>query len=112
MSGLVEPYGVAVPAGFVWGPVDPAAPDDTDPRPCQDPDGVWVVQAAGAGIGVHLGRPGAVMAAVVGERGDRHPETLVAGPAEVHGTVFAGLLGLWASCDSILSTMPNSRRRS
>src|SRR4051812_37773970 len=74
LSGLVELDGVAVWAGVVGGWVGPASPDDADPRPCQDPDGVWVVHAAATGRGVDVGCPVAVVAAVVGERGDGYPE--------------------------------------
>ena len=52
-----------------------------------------MVVAAGAGLGVDLGGPRTGVAAVVGERGDRDAEAFVAGPAEVHGSVFAGFLG-------------------
>ena len=52
-----------------------------------------VVLAAGAGVVVDLGGPGAGVPAVVGEGGDRDAEALVAGPAEVHGAVLAGFLG-------------------
>src|SRR5512135_3938803 len=42
---------------------------------------------------VDLGGPGAGVPAVVGEGGDGGAEALVAGPPEVHGAVFAGLVG-------------------
>src|SRR5882757_5665187 len=94
-SGSLEMQvlGVAVPVGVVGDLVDPAAPDDADPRPGQDPHGVGVVVAAGTGFGVDLRGPGAGVAAVVGERGDGDAEAFVAGPPEVDGSVFAGLLG-------------------
>src|SRR4051794_3119637 len=93
LSGLGETYGVAVPARVVRGSVVPAAPDDADPGAGEHADSVRVIESAGAGVGVDLRGPGAGVAAVVGERGDRDPEAFVAGPAEVHGPVFAGLLG-------------------
>ena len=52
-----------------------------------------VVLAGGACVAVDLGGPGTVVTAVVGEGGDRVAEPLVARPAEVHGTVLAGLAG-------------------
>jgi hypothetical protein len=52
-----------------------------------------VVFAAGAGVVVDLGGPGAGVPAVVGEGGDGLAESLVAGPAEVDGPVLAGLVG-------------------
>src|SRR3984885_15948550 len=57
------------------------------------PHGVGVVLAAGAGVGVDLGGPGAGVPAVIGEGGDRDAEALVAGPAEVHVPVLARLAG-------------------
>jgi hypothetical protein len=42
-----------------------------DERPGEDADGVRVVMPAGAGVRVDLGGPGAVVAAVVGECGER-----------------------------------------
>jgi hypothetical protein len=54
---------------------------------------VGMVVAAGAGVGVNLRGPGAVVAAVVGERGQCDAEAFVAGPAEQDGPVFAGFLG-------------------
>src|SRR2546430_7960289 len=85
-----ESCGVAVPVRVVGCPVDPAAPDDADPCPGEDAYGMWVVMAAGAGVGVDLGGPGAGVAAVVGEGGDGEAGAFVAGPPEVHGAVVAG----------------------
>ena len=52
-----------------------------------------VVLAAGAGVCVDFRGPGAGVAAVVGEGGHRGAEALVAGPAELHAPVLAGLAG-------------------
>src|ERR1700749_329633 len=79
--------------GVVGDAVEPAAPYDADPGAGEDADGVGVVLAAGAGVAVNLGGPGAGVPAVVGEGGDRDPEALVAGPAEVDAAVLAGFLG-------------------
>src|ERR1700722_14660446 len=89
----VEGCSGAVFARVIRYAVDPAGPDDADPGAGQDADGVRVVLAAGSGLVVDVGGPGAGVPAVVSE--DRHgaAEPLVAGPAEVHGTVLAGLLG-------------------
>src|SRR5690242_21639991 len=80
-----ERGGGAVPGGVVGDAVDPAAPYDADPGAGEYAHGVWVVLAAGAGVVVDLGGPGAGVPAVVGEDGDRPAESLVAGPAEVDG---------------------------
>src|SRR4051812_6974241 len=90
---LVEPLGVAVQGRVVGDAVLPAAVDHADPGAGEDAHGVRVVVAAGAGVGVDLGGPGAGVSAVVGEGRDRLAEALVAGPAEVHGVVFAGFVG-------------------
>ena len=52
-----------------------------------------VVLAAGAGVAVDLGGPGAGVQAVIGEGRDSDAEPLVAGPAEVHVPVLARLAG-------------------
>src|SRR3954471_6085712 len=90
---LLEPSGVAVSGGVVGDVVLPASVDDADPGAGEDAHRVRVVVAAGAGVGVDLGGPGAVVSAVVGEGRDGLAETLVAGPAEMHGVVLAGLVG-------------------
>src|SRR5918992_2070591 len=82
-----------VVGGVVGGFVVPAAPDHADPGAGQDADGVGVVFACPAGVVVELGGPWAGASAVVGERGDRLPESLVARPPKVHGLVLAGGLG-------------------
>ena len=86
-SGGDQLAGGAVLGWVVGDAVVPAAPDDPDPRSGQDPDGVGVVAAAGDGVGVDLGRPGAGVAGVVGEGADGLAETLVAGPAEADRAV-------------------------
>jgi ABC-type dipeptide/oligopeptide/nickel transport system ATPase subunit len=52
-----------------------------------------VVAAAAAGLAVDLGDPGAGVAGVVGEAGQREAQALVADPAEDDGAAFAGLFG-------------------
>src|SRR5487761_650497 len=91
--GLGERGCGTVFGGVVGDAVEPAAVDDADPGTGEDACGVRVVFAAGAGVVVDLGGPGAGVPAVVGEGGDRLAEALVAGPAEVDGTVLAGFLG-------------------
>src|SRR5258705_10442722 len=91
-SGGVELSSVAVPAGVVGDLVDPAAPDDADPRAGENTHGVGMVVATGAGFGVDLRGPRAGVAAVVRECGDGDAEAFVAGPAEVDGPGVAGLL--------------------
>ncbi len=83
----------AVPGWVVGDAVEPAAVDDAYPGAREDPGGVGVVLAGGAGVVVDLRGPGAGVAAVIGVDGDGSPESLVAGPAEVHGAVLAGLAG-------------------
>src|ERR1051326_1181313 len=87
--------GGSVRGGIVGDAVEPAAPYDADPGAGEDADGVGVVLAAGAGVVVDLGGPGAGVPAVVGEYGDRGAEPFVAGPAEVPGAVLARFLGDW-----------------
>ena len=48
----------AVLGGVVGGVGVPAGPHDAEPGAGQDPDGVGVVLAASAGVGVQLGGPG------------------------------------------------------
>src|SRR6185369_7188098 len=90
---LRKSYGVAVSAGVVCDVVGPAAPDHTDPGAGQNTHGVWVVVTASAGCRVDLRRPGALVATVVGEDGDRAAEAFVTGPSKMYGTVLAGFLG-------------------
>jgi CO/xanthine dehydrogenase Mo-binding subunit len=70
--------------------IDLAAPDDADPGAGEDAYGVGVVLAAGAGSSVDVGGPGAGVAGVVGEGGQSDAQSIVAGPAEADGVVFAG----------------------
>src|SRR5437588_12285901 len=56
-----------------------------------------VVFAGGAGVVVDRGGPGAGVSAVVSEGGHGLTESFVAGPAEVHGFVFAGGFGDWCA---------------
>src|SRR5437762_13507813 len=83
----------SVSGGVVGRAGEPAGPDDADPGAGEHADGVRVILAAGAGICVDLGGPGAGVAAVVGERGHCLAEALIAGPAEGHVAVLAGLPG-------------------
>jgi hypothetical protein len=94
LSGLSGERGCsAVSGGVVRDAVDPAAPDDADPGAGQDAHGVGVVLASAAGVVVDAGGPRAWVAAVVGEGDDRVAESFVAGPAELHRAVLAGLAG-------------------
>jgi hypothetical protein len=68
----------------------PAPPDDAQPGPGQDPDGVGMIAAARASAGVDGGRPRRGMSRVIGEGRDGLAETLVARPAEDHGPVLPG----------------------
>ena len=52
-----------------------------------------MVVAGGAGVGVDVRGPGAFVPAVIGEGSNGPSEAFVAGPAEMHGLVFAGLFG-------------------
>src|SRR5207245_534841 len=94
LCGLLgECGGGAVPGGVVGDAFEPAGPDDADPGAGEDADGVRVVLAAGAGVAVDLRGPWAGVPAVIGKGGHRDAEALVAGPAELHGAVLAGLAG-------------------
>ena len=50
--------GGAVLGWVVGNLVDPAAPEHPDPGPGQDPHSMWVVVAAGQGVGVDLAAHG------------------------------------------------------
>src|SRR5215472_5748671 len=82
-----------VAGGVVGDAVLPAVPDDVQPGAGLDTDGVRVVVAAGDGVVVEPGGPGAGAAGVAGEVGDGVAELLVAGPAEPDGADLAGLAG-------------------
>src|ERR1700712_2673890 len=84
---------VAVPVGVVRCPIDPAAVDDPHPGAGQDADGVRVVVATVDGLLVDVRGPGTGVSTVVGERGHRFTESFVAGPAEMHGSVFPRCFG-------------------
>ena len=90
---LGEPLGGSVLDRVVGHLVDPAAPDHPDPGASKDAGGVGMVVAAGDGVGVELGGPGAGQPRVVREGGHGVAEALVARPAERHGGVLAGLAG-------------------
>src|SRR3954453_18164258 len=79
--------GVAL--GFVDVAVLPEAPDDAAPGAAEDADGVLVAAAARSGAVIDVCRPRVVVAAGVGERADRRPEAVVAGPAEARAFGFA-----------------------
>src|SRR5580704_5298846 len=88
-----DPLEGLVAGWVVGGSVLPAVPDDVQPGAGEDADGVRVVVAAGDGLVVELGGPGAGAAGVAGEVGDGIAELLVAGPAEPDGADLAGLAG-------------------
>ena len=82
-----------VPGGVVGCAVLPAVPDDVQPGTGKDAGGVGVVFAAGDGIVVQPGGPGAGVAGVAGEVADGVAELLVGGPAEVDVGGLAGFAG-------------------
>src|SRR5215207_11051557 len=90
---LGEPLGGSVLDRVVGHLVDPAAPDHPDPGASKDAGGVGMVVAAGDGVGVDLGGPGAGQSGVVREGGHGVAEALVARPAKRHRGVLAGLAG-------------------
>src|SRR5215217_2861424 len=92
-SLLGQPLGGPMLDRVVGQVVDPAAPDHPDPGASKDAGGVGVVVAAGDGVGVDLGGPGAGQPGVVREGRHGVAEALVARPAERHGGVLAGLAG-------------------
>lgn len=85
----------AVGFGVVGTVVLPAVPDDVEPGPGEDPDGVGVVVAPGSGTVVEVRGPGVGIATAVGEVGDGVAELFVARPAEADGSELAGLPGRW-----------------
>src|ERR1022692_3450243 len=82
-----------VGGGVVGGVVLPAAPDDVCPGAGDDADGVGVVAAAGDGLVVEVGGPGAGGMGVPGEVAQGVAELLVGSPAEGDGFDLAGLPG-------------------
>ena len=82
-----------VGGGVVGGVVLPAAPDDVGPGAGEDADGVGVVAAAGDGLVVEVGGPGAGAAGVCGEVAQGVAELLVGSPAEGDGFGLPGLPG-------------------
>jgi hypothetical protein len=57
--------------GVIGLAVGPGAPEDADPGPGQDADGVGVIASARSGAGVDVGGPRALVPGVVGEAGQR-----------------------------------------
>ena len=88
-----EPLGGPMLDWVIGHLVDPAAPDHPDPGASKDAGGVGMVVAAGDGVGVDLGGPGAGQPGVVREGRHGVAEALVARPAERHRGVLAGLAG-------------------
>src|SRR5579875_2523801 len=80
----------AVEVGVVGAVVVPAAVNHPNPGAGEDTHGVGMVVATSAGSGVDVCGPRALVAAVVGEGGQCPAEAFVAGPAEMHGLLFAG----------------------
>ena len=73
--------------------VGPGAPEDARPGAGEDADGVGMVAASGAGAAVDVGGPGALVAGVVGQAGERGAQALVAGPAPADASGLAALIG-------------------
>src|ERR1022692_897644 len=91
---LVEECLEAVVGGGVVGEVVlPAAPDDVRPGSREDADGVRVVAAAGDGLVVEGGGPGAGPAGIAGEVAQGVAQLLVGSPAERDGLDLARLAG-------------------
>src|SRR5262245_51021299 len=97
MSFLSQPFLFVdvggVDGGVVAGFVSPAGPDDAQPGAGEDAQSVGVVFAAGSGVVVDGGGPGAAVAAVVGEGHQGLSGAAVDGVSEVDGAVFAGFFG-------------------
>ena len=79
----LKPSKIAVKGGVVGHPVLPAAPENPQPGPTEDPDRMGVLEPSGAGVEVDLPRP---RMGVAGRdrrgSGDGVPQALVAGPPE------------------------------
>ena len=71
----------------------PAAPDDVGPGPGEDAHGMGMALATLTGPAVEVGGPGVRPAAVLREVDERLAQLLVAGEAERHRPVLAGLAG-------------------
>jgi hypothetical protein len=83
----------AVLGGVVDRLVMPARPDDPEPGPGQDANGVGMVLAASAGVGVELGGPRRAVPRVAGEGGQGLSGLGVGRPAEGDGPALAGGFG-------------------
>jgi hypothetical protein len=79
--------------GVVGDVVLPAAPDDVEPGPGQDADGVGVVVASGSGALVEVGGPGVGVVGVAGEVDGGAAELFVDRPPEGDDFDLAGLSG-------------------
>src|SRR3970282_115404 len=91
----------AVAGGVVEFSSLPATPENTDPAPGQNADGVRMVTAASAGPTVDGSRPRRRVPRVVGEGREGLTQALVAGPAEADPAVLARRVG--DRCDAGLS---------
>ena len=71
----------------------PCAPEDSEPRTCEDAHGMGMPAAAQTSLSINVCGPRAGMAGVVGEAGDGGAQPLVAGPSPSDASGFAALIG-------------------
>src|SRR5215203_3781462 len=79
----------AVAHGVVVSLGNPAGPDHAEPSSGEDPHGVGVPRAPGAGSPIAVSGPCGGMSRVIGEAGNSDPRRLVGGVAEPDGSGLA-----------------------
>jgi hypothetical protein len=88
-----QPLEGSVLGWVVSGVILPTVPDYVEPGAGEDAGGVGVIFAAGGGVFVELGGPGAGAAGVGGEVADGVAQLPGGGPAVADGCDLAGLAG-------------------
>src|SRR4051812_38242697 len=70
LCGVLDLTGGFVLLRIIEGLIGPRSPQDADPGPGKDANGLGMVTAACSGLVVKVGRPGGGVARVVGEAGN------------------------------------------
>ena len=86
----------SVKVGVVGFAIGPRSPEDAQPGSAEHADGVRVVAAARARLGVDERCPCRGVPGVVGKTGDGAAQAMVAGPAEHDRAMLAGFVGDWS----------------
>jgi hypothetical protein len=78
--------------GLIGDAILPTAPDNPDPSPGQEPNGMRVVAGSTDGLGTDLSSPGAAVPRIICERGHGPPKRLIARPAKLDRPALASVL--------------------